>query len=227
MASIATQIKLIRERIQQAEQTFGRDIGSVKLLAVTKTQSVANIKAAAAAGQQAFGENYLQEALIKIKALASEKLEWHFIGHVQANKTKDIATYFDWVHGVDRLKIAARLNEQRPAYLPPLNVCIEVKLSDEANKTGVALSEIGVLAGHIKQLSRLKLRGLMAIPAPSHTLIEQRRPYHVLRQVFQELNGAGFGLDTLSMGMSNDFEAAIAEGSTLVRIGTFIFGERK
>jgi pyridoxal phosphate enzyme (YggS family) len=178
------------------------------------------------AQQQRFGESYLQEALQKIQALAGLYLEWHFIGVVQSNKTRAIAEQFDWVHSLDRAQIARRLSERRPAGMPPLNVCLEVKLSTEAGKAGVAPADLLPLAEEVASLPRLALRGLMALPAPAEDVDEQRRAFHRVREAQESLRQRGFALDTLSMGMSHDFEAAIAEGATLVRVGTAIFGPR-
>ncbi len=200
-----------------------RDPASVGLLAVSKTQPAAAIRDAFAAGLRDFGENYLQEALDKQAELDDLPLTWHFIGPIQSNKTKAIAEHFDWVHSVDRLKIAQRLSDQRPATLPPLNVCLQVNVSGEASKSGCAPQEVQQLARAITALPRLRLRGLMCIPAPSEDPAEQRAAFARLRQLRDEL---ALDLDTLSMGMSQDLEAAIAEGATWVRIGTALFGAR-
>jgi pyridoxal phosphate enzyme (YggS family) len=226
MNHIAANLKAIKQQIQMAEQEYGRKTGSVQLLAASKGQSVEKIRTAIIAEQHSFAENYAQEALTKITALQQDNLEWHFIGKIQSNKTKAIAENFVWAHSIDRLQIAKRLNEQRPVDLPALNVCIEVNVSEEKTKSGVMLSELSELAKAIVKLPHLKLRGLMTIPAPANGFSEQRKPYKKLYEVYQDLQQQGFSLDTLSMGMSNDFVAAIAEGSTLVRIGTAIFGER-
>lgn len=178
------------------------------------------------AGQNCFGENYLQEALPKMIALSNKSIEWHFIGSIQSNKTRNIAGHFAWVHSVDDMKIARRLNDQRPRHLPPLNICIEINVSHEATKSGIDFDKALALAQYCLTLPRLKLRGLMTIPAPMKNFNEQRNEFHKLFLLYQSLRGKGFTLDTLSMGMSGDFEAAIAEGSTLVRIGAGIFGER-
>jgi pyridoxal phosphate enzyme (YggS family) len=198
----------------------------VQLVAVSKTFSADAIRAALGHGQSRFGESYVQEALSKIAALADAEIEWHFIGPIQSNKTREIAAHFDWVHGVDRLKIAQRLNDQRPAQLAALNVCIQVNISGEATKSGVAPDQVESLARAVLALPRLKLRGLMAIPAPRDAFEEQRAACAALRAVFERLRARGIELDTLSMGMSDDLEAAIAEGATLVRVGTAIFGAR-
>jgi len=220
------ELDAVRQRISAAEQRFGRAPGSVALLAVSKTRDAGEIRACAALGQRSFGENYLQEALGKISALADLPIEWHFIGPIQSNKCRDIAAHFDWVHSVDRLKIARLLSDQRPEGLPPLNVCIQVNVSGEASKSGCTLEELPFLAEAVAALQRLRLRGLMAIPAPAHSFEEQSRPLRRLREAFGSLQHLGYALDTLSMGMSDDLEAAIAEGSTMVRIGTALFGPR-
>ncbi len=213
-------------RIRAAEQRYHRPPGSVQLLAVSKTQPVTAIAALAAAGQSAFGENYAQEALDKIAALATLGLEWHFIGPLQANKTRAVAERFAWVHSVDRLKIAERLSVQRPIELPPLNICLQVNIDQEPAKHGLAPGEVATVAQAVTDLPRLRLRGLMAIPAPIADFAAQRRPLARLRELQESLNSAGLALDTLSMGMSDDLEAAIAEGATWVRIGTALFGPR-
>ncbi len=226
MTSISDRVQAIRASIQQAEQATGRTAGEVHLLAVSKTKPATAIREAYAAGQLRFGENYVQEALEKMAELADLPLEWHFIGPIQSNKTRPIAENFHWVHGIDRLKIAQRLNDARPGHLPPLNVCIEVNVSGEASKEGVAPGEVVELASTIVQLPRLRLRGLMTIPAPTHDRALQHRQFAMLRELLVSLNQQGFQLDTLSMGMSEDFPAAIAEGATIVRIGSAIFGAR-
>jgi pyridoxal phosphate enzyme (YggS family) len=210
-----------------------RSVQDVSLLAVSKTRPPAAVGAAFAAGLRAFGENYVQEALDKIAALAADPaaaatrpIEWHLIGPLQSNKTRVVAPAFDWVHSVDRLKIAERLSEQRPATLPPLNVCIQVNVSGEASKSGVGLSELPALAHAVAALPRLRLRGLMSIPEPAVGLEAQRAPHRQLRECLQRLIADGLSLDTLSMGMSDDLEAAILEGSTLVRVGSALFGQR-
>lgn len=207
-----------------------REPQTVLLLAVSKTFGPDTVIEAAQAGQRAFGENYLQEALEKIVAVQAMQpdllLEWHFIGPIQSNKTRPIAEHFDWVHSVDREKIAQRLSEQRPAHLPPLNVCLQVNISGEESKSGAAPEQVPELARKIAGLPRLKLRGLMAIPEPAAEAEKQRAPLRQLRQLFDALRAQGLALDTLSMGMSADLEAAIAEGATIVRIGTAIFGKR-
>jgi PLP dependent protein len=224
MATIAENLQVVRTRIERAARASRRDPATVTLLAVSKAHTVARIREAVAAGQQAFGENYVQDALPKMDALPS--LEWHLVGPLQSNKTRPAAQRFDWVHTVDREKIARRLSEQRPAHLPPLNVLIQINVSGESSKTGVSADEVASLASSIKLLPRLRLRGLMAIPEPTADATLQRARFRAVREVFQNLR-TDFELDTLSMGMSDDMEAAIAEGATLVRIGTAIFGARE
>lgn len=216
----------VLERLRAAEARYGRAAGSVGLLAVSKTHPAACVRAVAAHGQRAFGENYLQEALDKQAALSDLSLDWHFIGPVQSNKTRRLAEAFDWVHTVDRLKIAQRLSEQRPAELAPLSVCIEVNIDAEPTKGGVAVADLPAFAHAVAALPKLRLRGLMAIPAPVADFDAQRRPHARLRAAFEALQRDGLALDTLSIGMSDDLEAAVAEGATLVRIGTAIFGPR-
>ncbi|MBB5416216.1 pyridoxal phosphate enzyme (YggS family) [Paraburkholderia atlantica] len=218
----------VHERIASAAQAAGRDAQSVTLLAVSKTFPADAVRAAHAAGQRAFGENYVQEALDKIQTLADLRasLEWHFIGPLQSNKTRPVAEHFDWVHSIDRLKIAQRLSEQRPDNLPPLNVCLQVNVSGEASKSGVAPDDAAAIAHQIAALPKLKLRGLMSIPEPAGDLDAQRAPHRQLRELFERLRNDGLALDTLSMGMSADLEAAVLEGATIVRVGTAIFGAR-
>ncbi|MEZ0238628.1 MAG: YggS family pyridoxal phosphate-dependent enzyme [Methylophilaceae bacterium] len=226
MTSISERLQAVKSRLRQAETEAGRAPESVTLIAVSKTQPADAIREAHAAGQYAFGENYLQESLEKMAALADLPLKWHFIGPIQSNKTRPIAENFAWVHGVDRLKIAQRLSDARPAGLPPLNICIEVNVSGEESKGGVEPNEVQALADAIAQLPGLKLRGLMAIPAPTNDIALQRQQFRMLRELLESLKQRGLALDTLSMGMSEDFPAAIAEGATIVRIGTAIFGPR-
>jgi pyridoxal phosphate enzyme (YggS family) len=226
MASIAENISTVRNQITKATASCGRPSGSVSLLAVTKTQAPEKLREAYAAGQREFGENYVQEALDKIHALDLPELIWHFIGPIQSNKTADIAKHFAWVHSVDRLKIATRLNSQRPQGSPPLNVCVQVNLSQEGSKSGVALADTTALCEQIAKLPRLRLRGLMAIPAPCAQYDLQREVFRPLAHLFGELQERFEQLDTLSIGMSADYEAAIAEGSTIVRVGSAIFGAR-
>lgn len=225
MQTIAERLQQVRTRITQAARSAGRDPATITLLAVSKTRPLADLQAALAAGQHVFGESYLQEALPKLAALG-ERAVWHFIGPLQSNKTRAIAEHFDWVQSVDRLKLATRLGSQRPAGAPPLNVCLQVNISGEASKAGVAPEALPALAAAVRTVPGLRLRGLMTIPARCDDVAQQRKPFRRLRELFEALNAAGHELDTLSMGMSNDFEAAIAEGSTLVRIGTAIFGPR-
>ena len=206
-----------------------RGVDSVTLLAVSKTFDAAAVREAATAGQRAFGENYVQEALDKITALADLRaaLEWHLIGPLQSNKTRVVAEGFDWVHSVDRLKIAQRLSEQRPAHLPPLQVCLQVNISGEASKSGLAVAEVAPVAAEVARLPRLRLRGLMAIPEPAADSQAQRAPHRALRELLAAVNAQhGLALDTLSMGMSADLEAAVLEGATIVRVGSAIFGAR-
>ena len=226
MATIGDNLQAVRDRIAAAARACGREPSQVQLLAVSKTFGSDAVAAAHACGQRAFGENYLQEALDKIDALRALDLEWHFIGPIQSNKTRPIAENFAWVHSVDRAKIAERLAAARPRELPPLNVCIEVNVGDESSKSGVAPADTRKLAQTIAGLPTLKLRGLMTIPPPAGDPATQRRFFASLRMLANDLTGAGFAIDTLSMGMSADLEAAIAEGATIVRVGTAIFGER-
>lgn len=226
ITDFAARLHAVLARIRAAEQRFQRPPGSVRLLAASKTQSPAAIAAIAAAGQTCFGENYVQEALDKMAELATLDLEWHFIGPIQANKTRGIAEHFAWVHGVDRLKIAERLSAQRPDRLPPLNVCLQINIDREPTKHGLDESAVAEVARAVAALPRLRLRGLMAIPAPVADFAAQRRPLARLRELWERLNAGGLALDTLSMGMTDDLEAAIAEGATLVRVGTALFGPR-
>jgi len=228
MSNIAQDIELVQQRIIAAASAINRDPIEITLLAISKTRPVEDIRVAISAGQRHFGENYLQDALPKIHNLKDElpTLCWHFIGAIQSNKTKDIAEYFDWVHTVERLKIAKRLNDQRPQGLEPLQVCLQVNISEETSKSGMVPDDVMQLAEDISSLPRLRLRGLMAIPAATDNIAQQRQAFTKLRLLFEQLNQQGLQLDTLSMGMSNDMEAAIAEGSTMLRIGTAIFGAR-
>ncbi len=225
---LARHLNEVRQRIAKAETAASRDASSVALLAVSKTFPAEDVRAVFEAGQRAFGENYVQEAVAKIAALADlrDQVQWHFIGPLQSNKTKVVAENFDWVHSVDRLKIAERLSEQRPESMAALNVCLQVNVSGEASKSGVAPAETLALARRIAALPRLRLRGLMAIPEAAESLDEQRAPHRRLRELMETLRADGLELDTLSIGMSADLEAAILEGSTMVRIGTAIFGAR-
>ena len=223
MSTLADNLSAISARIASAAQAVGRDPASVQLLAVSKTKPASAIREIHAAGVRDFGENYLQEALTKQQALSDLPLIWHFIGPIQSNKTKAIAEHFDWVHSVDRLKIAQRLSEQRPAGLAPLNICLQVNVSGEDSKSGCTPVDLPALAKAVAALPNLRLRGLMAIPEPTEDRDTQEAAFASLRKL-QE--GLGFGLDTLSMGMSHDLEAAIAQGATWVRIGTALFGAR-
>jgi pyridoxal phosphate enzyme (YggS family) len=228
MASIESKLQQVRHRISQACALAERDVQSVTLLAVSKTFGAEAVREAHAAGQCAFGENYVQEALAKIEALADlrSQLEWHLIGPLQSNKTREVALSFDWVHTIDRLKVAERLSAQRPAQLPALSVCLQVNVSGEASKSGVAPAEVAALARSVAALPRLRLRGLMSIPEPVEGFEAQRVPHRHLRELFDALRAQGLALDTLSMGMSADLEAAVAEGATLVRVGSAVFGDR-
>ena len=223
MSTIADNIGLVSQRIRAAADAVQRDASSIHLLAVSKTKPAQAVREAYAAGLRDFGENYLQEALGKQADLTDLPLSWHFIGPIQSNKTRAIAEHFAWVHSVDRLKIAQRLSEQRPADLPPLNICIQVNVSGEASKSGCTPADLPALATAISALPRLKLRGLMAIPEPTEDRAEQDAAFATVRDLQASLNLA---LDTLSMGMSHDLESAIAQGATWVRIGTALFGAR-
>jgi PLP dependent protein len=230
MGSIGSNLQEVKRRIHGACAQAGRDANTVTLLAVSKTFGAESVRQALAAGQRAFGENYVQEALAKIDELAAlrPQLEWHLIGPLQSNKTRPVAEAFDWVHTVDRLKIAQRLAEQRPPTLPPLQLCLQVNVSGEASKSGVAPDELPALARAVAALpaSRVQLRGLMGIPEPAADVQAQRRPHRLLRELLLALQAQGLALDTLSMGMSEDLEAAVAEGSTLLRVGRAVFGAR-
>ena len=228
MATIDCNLLEVNRRIARACEMAGRPVSSVTLLAVSKTQPPQAVREAVVAGQVRFGENYVQEALDKMAALADlrPRLEWHLIGPLQANKTRAVAEQFDWVHSVDRLRIAERLSAQRPAGLPPLQVCLQVNISGESSKSGLAPGEVPALARAVAALPGLRLRGLMAIPEPAADAETQRRPHRALRELLETLRRDGLALDTLSMGMTADLEAAVAEGATLVRIGTAVFGAR-
>lgn len=226
MTTIGERLGEVLARIEAAARAAGRDPSAVSLLAVSKTWPAAAVREAAAAGQRAFGENYVQEGVDKVEALHDLGLEWHFIGPLQSNKTRPVANAFDWVHCIDRIKIAERLSMQRDVHLPALNVCIQVNVSGEDSKSGVAPDEAAALAQAVAALPRLRLRGLMCIPEPTEDLELLRSRFAVLRRLRDELAAAGLALDTLSMGMSHDIEPAIAEGATIVRVGTAIFGER-
>jgi pyridoxal phosphate enzyme (YggS family) len=226
MSQTAQRLQKVHQQIREAERRFGREPGSVQLLAVSKTHPADDIRAAMAAGQRRFGESYLQEAVEKIDLLVDEELEWHYIGRIQSNKTRPIAERFDWVHSLDKAKQAQRLNDQRPATMPPLNVCLQVKVDQEESKGGFTPDQALAMAKAFEELPRLRLRGLMTLPAPAIGFEAQRRPFRILRELLLQMNADGAGLDTLSMGMSGDLEAAIAEGATIVRVGTAIFGPR-
>ena len=229
MATILGNIQQVRARIARACDDARRPVQSVTLLCVSKTFGPEAVREAHAAGERCFGENYVQEALDKIAALADLRgsVEWHLIGPLQSNKTRGVAEQFDWVHSVDRLKIAQRLSEQRPAGLPPLQLCLQVNISGEASKSGLAPAEVPAVAQAVAVLPRVRLRGLMAIPEPAGDVSAQRAPHRALRELLEALRAQGLALDTLSMGMSADLEAAILEGSTMVRVGSAIFGARE
>ncbi len=226
MTAILSNLQAVHAAINAAALVTQRDPATITLLAVSKTVPAVVVREAYGHGQQAFGENFVQEALDKMHELSDLPLEWHFIGPIQSNKTRPIAENFSWVHSVDRFKIAQRLSEQRPGNLPPLNICLQINVSGEATKGGVTPAEAETLATSIATLPRLRLRGLMAIPAPAEELSAQRKPFAQMRDLFTRLNSAGLSLDTLSMGMSHDLSAAILEGATIVRVGTAIFGGR-
>jgi hypothetical protein len=223
---IADNIARVRAQMATAGQSAGRAPGSVQLLAVSKTWSADAVRTAHAAGQTHFGENYIQEAVDKITTLRDLPLVWHCIGPIQSNKTRLVAEHFDWVHSIDRLKIAQRLSEQRPEHLPPLQVCIQVNVDGGDTKSGVSPPELPALAQAVAALPRMRLRGLMTIPEPAETDAQMRAVHRQAKELFEQLRAQGLPLDTLSMGMSADMAAAIAEGSTLVRVGTAIFGKR-
>ena len=226
MHDVGSALSAVRARIGELERRYRREPGSVVLLAVSKTKPPETVQAAIAAGQQAFGENHLQDAMTKVEALAGSGVSWHFIGAVQSNKTRPIAAHFDWVHSIERERIAARLSAQRPTGRGPLDVCIEVNVSGEDTKSGVPPADVDPLARVIRELPGLRLRGLMAIPRPAEDFEAQRTPFRLLREILDDLNAKGLALDTLSMGMTDDLEAAVAEGATIVRVGTAIFGPR-
>ncbi|WP_303785870.1 YggS family pyridoxal phosphate-dependent enzyme [Azovibrio restrictus] len=232
MSVIQANLQAVRHAVEMAARRAGRDPGGIRLLAVSKTRPAEDVCVAALAGQRDFGENYVQEGVAKIAAVARllpaghPSLVWHFIGPLQSNKTRLVAEHFDWVHSVDRLKVAQRLSDQRPVHLPPLQVCVQVNVSGEASKSGCAPEEAAALCRAVAALPRLRLRGLMAIPAPADDFEAQCQPLRRLRLLQADLVAQGLVLDTLSMGMSHDLEAAIFEGSTLVRVGTAIFGAR-
>ena len=227
---VAESLAAVRDRIAAAERRFDRAPGSVALLAVAKTRPASMIREAWEAGQRLIGENFVQEAAAKLDELAKLSgpggIEWHFIGALQSNKSRTVAERFDWVHTVDRLRIARRLSDQRPAWLPPLNVCLQINVSGESSKSGVRIAEAGELASAVAELPRLRLRGLMTLPRPCTGLEAQRAALRPLAEAYERLCADGHPLDTLSMGMTDDLEAAVAEGATLVRIGTAVFGPR-
>lgn len=226
MQNLKESLTAVRARMERACKASGRPSDAVRLLAVSKSVGADSIRAAAAAGQSAFGESYLQEALDKRSALADLPLEWHFIGPVQSNKTRDIAAHFEWVHGVDRLKIAQRLSDARDPAAGALQVCVQVNISGEPSKSGCEPAQAAELCAHVARLPGLRLRGLMAIPAPVHATGDAHAPFRELRALFDRIRAQGLPLDTISAGMTDDLEIAIAEGSTLVRVGTAIFGTR-
>ena len=229
MPKIENNIRTVRQRIEEAARDANRDPQETLLLAVSKTRGAEDIRSAMAAGLTHFGENYLQEAVAKIEQLAGENLQWHFIGPLQSNKTRAVAENFHWVHSVDRLKIAQRLSEQRPAKLGPLNICLQVNIDNEASKSGFSTDQVVAAAKAIIQLPNLRLRGLMAIPRAEQSIEKQQSSFSALRELRQQINQSldnSEKLDTLSMGMSDDLEAAISQGSTIVRVGTDIFGKR-
>ena len=226
MIGVTENLGLIRDLLAEAAVDAGRDPSAVNLLAVSKTKPVDMVLEAAGAGQRDFGENFVQEGVDKIAATAGRDLVWHFIGHLQSNKTRMVAEHFDWVHTIDRLKIARRLSAQRPGARADLNVCIQVNIDDEPGKSGVGEAELPGLARSVAALPRLRLRGLMCLPAMREGFEAQREPFARMRRLADDLTASGIPLDTLSMGMSDDFRAAIFEGSTIVRIGTAIFGAR-
>ncbi|MDO8207614.1 MAG: YggS family pyridoxal phosphate-dependent enzyme [Gallionella sp.] len=226
MTTIASNLQAVRDAMAAAAVSAGRAVNDISLLAVSKTFPDGALRCAYQAGQIRFAESYVQEALEKISALQDLPIEWHFIGPIQSNKTRPIAENFAWVHSVDRVKIAERLSAQRPAHLSPLQLCLQVNISDESSKSGVSPDEVSDLAHAVARLPNLQLRGLMAIPAPSEDVTVQRTAFARVRELFDQLNRQGLQLDTLSMGMSHDFAAAIKEGATMVRVGSAIFGNR-
>ena len=226
MIGVTENLKLISDLLRKSALDAGRDPASVRLLAVSKKQPLAKIHEAVAAGQRDFGENFVQEGIEKIEALGDQKLTWHFIGHLQSNKTRAVAEYFDWVHTIDKLKTARRLSEQRPDGLKPLNICLQINVDDEDSKSGVRPTKVPELASVCSELPNLRLRGLMCLPAMRSEFEDQRRPFAVLRNLAEQLRASGIDTDTLSMGMTADYRAAIFEGATMVRIGTALFGAR-
>ncbi len=227
MNKVTENLAKISDLLAIAAKEAQRSPGAVELLAVSKKQPVSKIREAHAAGQQHFGENFVQEGVEKIDETRDLDITWHFIGHLQSNKTRVVAEYFDWVHTIDKLKTARRLSEQRPPQLGPLNVCLQVNVDNEESKAGVSPHAVPELAAACAELPNLKLRGLMCLPAVREEFDEQRKPFAALREMAESLRDSGIDTDTLSMGMSGDFRAAILEGATIVRVGTAIFGERK
>jgi len=225
--TVRDNLQIIGTEIYRYSQQYNRPTSAVQLLAVSKRHGIAAIREAYHAGQRAFGENYVQELLDKAEQLNDLNIEWHFIGPLQSNKTRKIAAVADWVHTIDRLKIAQRLNDQRPENLPKLNVCIQVNISKEASKSGILVDDVSNFAEEINQLPKLNLRGIMVIPAAESDFTKQRKAFAKAAKLLDQLNHQSYQLDTLSMGMSGDMEAAIAEGATIVRIGTAIFGQRE
>jgi len=223
---VTENLALISDLLHKSAIEAGRDPADIQLLAVSKKQPLEKIRDAAAAGQRHFGENFVQEGVDKIEALANAGLTWHFIGHLQSNKTRVVAEYFDWVHTIDKIKTARRLSEQRPDHLPPLNICLQVNVDDEDSKAGVAPAALPELAAACVELPNLRIRGLMCLPAIRTGLDQQRVPFAALRRLAEQLRTEGIDTDTLSMGMSADYPAAILEGATIVRIGTALFGAR-
>ncbi len=226
MIGVTENLSLLSDLLQSAAIDAGRDPAAVRLLAVSKKQPLEKIREAAACGQRDFGENFVQEGVDKIESLGDLDLTWHFIGHLQSNKTRVVAEYFDWVHTIDKLKTARRLAEQRPGGRPPLNICLQVNVDDEDSKSGVAPADVRDLAAACADLPNITLRGLMCLPAIREEFDEQRKPFATLRHLAEQLQADGINTDTLSMGMTADFRAAIFEGATIVRIGTALFGAR-
>ena len=226
MSAIASNLQAVKARIAEAARAAGRLPESIQLLAVSKTWPLACVLEATEAGQRAFAENYVQEGVDKAIATVDRQIDWHFIGPLQSNKTRQVVEHFAWVHSIERLKIAERLSIQRPATLPPLQVCVQINVSGEASKSGCAPDDALALCQAVAALPNLQLRGLMAIPEPTDDIAAQHSPFRQLREIYEHIRAAGLPLDTLSMGMSHDLEAAVAEGATIVRIGTAIFGER-
>jgi hypothetical protein len=227
MTTVASNLQTVKDRIARVAQSIGRQPNEITLLAASKTNPADALREAWVAGQTIFGENYLQEALAKMPALADLPIEWHFIGPIQSNKTRRIAENFAWVHSVDREKVADRLSKDRSESLPPLQVCLQVNVSGEDSKSGVEPEELAALAAHVVNLPHLKLRGLMAVPELTTATALQRSQFHLLRELYEQLKRDGYELDTLSMGMSEDMDIALAEGATMVRVGTAIFGPRR